>query len=140
MGNKIGGLQNVLFEFHALELLSVQDDTKDKLTFVAEQAITYTGDNITTVVTYKQTELSDTITSRYAYDNNKNPYYGLNFNFMNLKGYSRNNQVSQTISSSTTSRIFTYSYVYDKHHYPIIISERESKAKEAVNTYIEYIK
>ena len=132
-------VKNMLFDVQSLELLAVRSKSKGELTLESEHNITYTGDNITTVITYdKRSE--DTVITRYTYDENKNPYYGLNFNFMGLKGYSRNNQVSQTLSYGTITRNFTYTYICNKHRYPTIINEKEGKTEEGVNTYIEYVK
>jgi hypothetical protein len=131
--------KNMLYDVESLELLAVQNKTKGELSLKSEHHITYTGDNITTTIAYNKLA-GDTVTTRYAYDENINPYYGLNFNFMGLDGYSRNNPVSKTISHSTGILSYTYSYVYNKHDYPTIISKKEANEEVGENTFIEYVK
>ncbi|MDR1112799.1 MAG: hypothetical protein LBL18_03445 [Bacteroidales bacterium] len=129
-------IKNILFDAQSLELLVTQSKTKaNPLTI--EHDVTYTGDNITTVVTYDQL-LNDTVTTHYVYDENKNPYYGITYLFMGLQGYSRNNPVTKSISYATEALNYTYSYVYDKHRYPTVISEKTGKGEEGINTYVEY--
>jgi hypothetical protein len=130
--------KNILFDTHSLELLASRSKNNNN-SLEIEHDVTYTGDNITTVVTY-DLSWGDTVTTHYVYDENKNPYYGITYLFMGLQGYSRNNSVTKSVSYATEVLNYTYSYVYDKHHYPTIISERAGKADGGVNTYIEYTK
>jgi len=132
-------IKNLLFDVRTLELLTSKDAAKNGLFLESEHYVSYTDNNITSVVTYDKLT-GDTINTSYVYDNYINPYYGLNFNTMGLKGYCRNNPISETITLDTTTYKYTYNYVYDKHNYPTLIFQKENNAEEGINIYIEYTK
>lgn len=118
---------------------------KGALSLHCNRDITYTEENITKVVeTYP--EYNQVVTSNYTYiEESYNPYYGLNYAYKGLRGYSLYNvlssDVTTTVNGSVTKQIFTdYEYVLNDKLYPRrqIVRERPD-ADYPVNTYFLYL-
>jgi hypothetical protein len=119
--------ENVLSNFLFPETKNMPEAVRNKhkdagKTLYSIQDITYENDNISRVrlsfVVDGQTTLYST--TSYSYDNKNNPYYGLPYAFMQLTGYSKNNETYARTSLENdkykTMITVESSYLYEKKY------------------------
>jgi hypothetical protein len=133
----------------------LQNQSKADLGMATTTSVVYTGDNITQLNIYVQKDITtldevggnDTLTIDCTFDENPNPYYGLNFYCKSFLGYCANNPISEyvyirTADSENPALRYKneYNYVFDKHKNPTLIKKtttNEDKSEEII--YIEYL-
>jgi hypothetical protein len=121
--------KNVLSDFLFPETKNMPDIVRNKHKAAAKalysvQDISYENDNISRIrlsfVVNDETTLYST--TSYKYDNKNNPYYGLPYAFMQLTGYSKNNETYARTSLENdkykTMITIESSYLYEKK-YPV---------------------
>lgn len=113
------------------------------LTLHCDRKITYTGNNITQVEEVYP-EYSTRVTQFLTYDTlSFNPFYGLNYVYKGLLGYSENNKLSNYsetfVNGNITEQVSTsHEYYLDDEKFPRRIITRKSPDFTPINTYILY--
>lgn len=141
--------QTFMHTHQAKQVKAIVEDLKSGFVLIAQTNVEYTRQNITQLETVYQNGF--TTLSRFSYDDEKNPLYGLPFAFTEhisfptapLSGYSKNNFVSFTYSehygTPGAGETETYELVYQKNDYPTqiyTVNQNETTLRWQFN-YIE---
>ena len=141
-----GALSDLLFEDAKKMPKSMRKMHKSgEKSLYAVQDITYENDNISRVrLSYaNQGNVSVFSTTSYTYDDKKNPFYGLPYAFLNLTGYSKNNEkytrTSYENDEFKTMITIDNSYSYEKKyptHKTVVESNTYITGKDGEGNYI----